>query len=219
MSSNFFKVKNGLTLDPQYQYGSGDPSDGTDGDIYYNEVLEKFRIFQNGVWVNLASGNEVGTAQEVAIPISTTSIVVTFDTPLPSAVYTILAQMVNVTDADPEFQPITITNKTVSGFTAKWNRPTDTANYLIDYIVAGAQEQMGEAVIGITGTSVTVTLPVPLASSSYVVIGEFVNTVDPTPQFQPVTVTNKTASAFTVSWNAPVDTSNYRLAYQVATYQ
>ena len=219
MSSNFFKLKNGLSLDPQYQYGSGDPSDGTDGDIYYNEVLERFRIFQNGVWVNLANGNVGGTAQEVAIPNGVTSITVTFGTPMPSTVYTILAQMVNTTDTDPEFQPITVTQKTTTGFVATWNRPTDTASYALDYIVAGAQEQMGEAIIGINGTNVTVTLPIPLASTSYVVIGEFVNTVDPTPQFQPVTVTQKTTSAFTVTWNAPVDTSNYRLAYQVATYQ
>ena len=219
MSSNFFKLKNGLTLDPQYQYGSGDPSDGTNGDIYYNEVIERFRIFQNGTWQNLASGNAVGTAQEVPVSSGVTSIIVTFDLPLPSAVYTVLAQMVNVTDPNPEFQPITITNKTAIGFTATWNSPTDTANYAVDYVVAGAQEQMGEAIIGINGTSVTVTLPIPLVSTAYVVIGEFVNTVDATPQFQPVTVTNKTASAFTVTWNMPCDTGNYRLAYQVATYQ
>jgi len=175
-----------------------------------------------GNWIiSSGSGGSGGTgiAQEVTIPVSSTSISVTFPSALTTTTYTVLAQMVNETDPNPEFQPITITNKTTTGFTATWNAPVDTSSYHLDYIVAGAQEQMGEALIPISGTSVTVTLPIPLNSNAYVVIGEFVNTVDAHPQFQPVTVVLKTTSSFTVSWNAPVNTSNYRLAYQVASYQ
>jgi len=176
-----------------------------------------------GAWVvasgSGSGGSASGQAQEVPILINTTSLVVTFPIALTNTTYVVMAQVVNTTDVNPMYIPVTITNKTNTGFTATWNAPVPTASYSLDYAVAGAQEQFGEAVVPALSTSVTVTLPIPLAGTSYVVIGEFVNTTDANPAFIPVTVTNKTASSFTVSWNAPLPTSFYRLAYQVASYQ
>ncbi|CAN5950512.1 unnamed protein product [Sphagnum jensenii] len=127
-----------------------------------------------GAWVVASGsgggGSSSGQAQEVAIPVSTSSLVVTFPIPLTNTTYVVMAQIVNITDVNPMYIPVTITNKTNLGFTATWNAPVPTGNYFLDYAVAGAQEQFGEGVIGILGTSVTVTLPIPLASTSYVVI-------------------------------------------------
>lgn len=52
MAIDHFKLKKGLTLDPQVQYGISDPA-GNDGDIYYNSALDKFRKFQSGAWSDM----------------------------------------------------------------------------------------------------------------------------------------------------------------------
>ncbi len=59
MAENFFKIKQGLNLDPQSQFGSSDPT-GTNGDIYYNPTLNEFRIFQNGTWTTMGGGGGGG---------------------------------------------------------------------------------------------------------------------------------------------------------------
>jgi len=165
------------------------------------------------------SAAQAGYAQEEAIPNAATSLTITFPSPLPSNVYTVNPQMVNVTDASPDFQPLTITNKTASGFTVTWNAPTDSANYKIAYITPVVQETIGESTIALGATSVTVSLPIALAGVNYSVIANLVNVVDGSPQFQPVTITAKTTTTFTASWNAPTDTADYRLAFQVAQFQ
>lgn len=181
-------------------------------------------ITQSNIF-QLASGGSGsgggGIAQEVPITIATTSIVVTFPTAQSSISYSVLAQMVNTTDVEPEFQPITITNKLTTGFTATWNSSIPTNNYLLDYIVSPGitQEQAGEMPLSLGLTTVTVNIPIPLTSISYVVIAEMINTIDSSIQFQPVTVTAKTNSNFTVSWNAGTNTANYRLGWQLAGYQ
>lgn len=62
------------------------------------------------------------------------TLVVTFSSALPSANYSVNATMSNVIDASPQFQPITITAKSTTGFTATWNANTDSANYKIEYV-------------------------------------------------------------------------------------
>jgi hypothetical protein len=71
-----------------------------------------------------------------AISISTTSQAVTFSSAMPSTSYSITACMSNVVDAYPEFQPIVVTSKTTTGFTASWNTNTDSANYQLEWFVA-----------------------------------------------------------------------------------
>jgi hypothetical protein len=167
-----------------------------------------------------SGGGGGGAANEVALSQGTTTVNVTFVTPQGSNTYVVIAQLVNTTDPDPEFQPITITNKTTTGFTATWNMPLDTANYKLDYLVgAGTIEQVGEFPLTMGEVTATITLNVPMSSSSYVVTAELANYTDATPQFQPITVTNKTTTTFTVKWNMPVDTNNYRVAWQLAGFQ
>lgn len=49
---NGFKVNRGINLAPQ----SGTPSNPTNGDIYYDSSLSKFRKYENGLWSDLGSG-------------------------------------------------------------------------------------------------------------------------------------------------------------------
>jgi hypothetical protein len=67
---------------------------------------------------------------------ATTTQAITFTSTLGTTSYAISAQWVNTTDTNPQFQPITITAQSATGFTATWNSPTLTANYSIQYIVS-----------------------------------------------------------------------------------
>jgi len=166
-----------------------------------------------------SGGTSVGFAQEVALTINTTTVNVTFPSTLASAAYVVNAMMVNTTDVNPEFQSVVVTNKSPTGFTATWNFPLDTSNYKLDYVVPGVQSQIAEVNIGSGVTSISVTLPLALASTAYVVTAQIIDTVDGNPQFQPITITAKTTTGFTAKWNIPTDTANYKLDYNVAVYQ
>ena len=215
MSANFFKINRGINLDPQTATGSGDPV-GTDGDVYYNEVLAKFRKFENGSWSDLGGGSTAINSRSgnEPIPAAATSVTVVFSSPVTSTVYTVLVDMVNTTDANPQYQAPIVTNKTVNGFTVKWNAPTDSANYSIDYVAPGNLVALAEVAVPAAATDLTVVLNIPFTSSNYAVMAMLQDTVDPFPQFQPVTVTNKTNTTFTVKWNAPTDSSDYVITYQ-----
>ncbi len=189
-------------------------SGGTVQNIVQNQIYQ----FVGG---GGSGGGGGGVAQEVALVSGNSSQVITFPLAQASANYVVLAQIVNETDTNPEYIPVTITNKTTTGFTASWNTPLPTSNYLLDYLIPPGitQEQAGEAVVGSGVTSLTVTMPIALSSTAYVVVATLVDLTDSNPQFQPVTITNKTNSTFTVSWNAPTGTGNYLIDWQLASYQ
>lgn len=162
---------------------------------------------------------QAGFAQEVSLGLGDTFATVVFPTPLPGSNYVTVPSFVNLVDSDPQFQDITITNKTNLGFTATWNAPLDSANYSLGYIVPVVQELVGEASIPASVDNIVVTIPMPQVGTNYVVIATLVNIVDGTPQFQTVDITGKTNTTFTASWNAPTDSADYRLAFHLAQYQ
>lgn len=70
---------------------------------------------------------------------------------------------------------------------------------------------------GSTSKSVSYTNPLP--DENYVLMLNFTNTVDTYPLLQPVFVTSKTATGFTATWNAPLDSNSYKLNYFVAPFK
>lgn len=56
MSDNFYKINRGINLGPQ----AGEPSNPSNGDIYYDTSLNKFRKYENGSWSDLGSSNSAG---------------------------------------------------------------------------------------------------------------------------------------------------------------
>ena len=187
------------------------------GGVIQNIVQSAITMFYGS---GSGSGSGGGTAQEVLLTMGTTSQVVTFLSPQSSSSYVILGGIYNSADTNPEFFPLTVTNKTTTTATFEWNQPIPDSNYYLDYAISpGLSEQSGESIVGSGQTSITITFPVALLSTNYVVVAELTNYTDISPQFQPVTITAKTISTFTVSWNAPTGSSNYRLAWQLAAYQ
>ncbi len=52
MADNHFKVRRGVSLDPQ----SSPPNNPLNGDMYYDSSLERFRKYENGAWTNFSDG-------------------------------------------------------------------------------------------------------------------------------------------------------------------
>lgn len=53
MGDSHFKIHKGTTHAPQ----ASEPSNPTDGDVYYDSTLNKFRAYQNGAWTDLIGGS------------------------------------------------------------------------------------------------------------------------------------------------------------------
>ena len=123
------KVRNGITFKPVAQ--SSTPENG---DVYYDSTANLFYFYQNGAWVNYLtlSNYRAGTT---TISNGGTSVSVTFSSAMASTSYAVTATISNTTDTNPQFIPVTITAISTTGFTAKWNLATDTANYSLQWTV------------------------------------------------------------------------------------
>ena len=66
-----------------------------------------------------------------------TSKAITFSSAMPNTSFVVFANLVNTTDSSVQYQPVTPTAFSTTGFTASWNAPTDSANYVLHYIVMG----------------------------------------------------------------------------------
>lgn len=70
-----------------------------------------------------------------SVPNGATQVSIVFAVARANTNYSVLPVWSNLLDAEPQFQPIVVTDKQTTGFTAKWNAPTDSANYSVEYIV------------------------------------------------------------------------------------
>lgn len=175
----------------------------------------------NSRWMLVAGsgGSTPGVGATATLGSGVTSATITFAVAQSGTNYVVLAQLTNLVDTNPEFQSLIITNKTTTGFTVKLNSPTDSANYSVDYKIltnsSGSGVQVGEAAVNSGVTSTVVTIPIPYATATYVAACELVNYIDTNPAYQPVLITAKTTSTFTVTWNSPTDSANYKIAYNL----
>jgi microcystin-dependent protein len=103
---------------------------------------------------------------------------------------------------------------TNSGFTASWNAPTDSSNYVLTNMIKAT----GAINLNSGITSTAVTLPVGYGSSNYAVIAMMQNLNDSSPLFQPIIITAKTSNTFTAKWNLPTDSNNYMLSYYAISF-
>ena len=72
-------------------------------------------------------------AATTSLSLNSTSIAISYSTPFVDNDYAVTAVMINTSDTSPKFQPITITAKSASGFTATWNDHLDSNNYSLTY--------------------------------------------------------------------------------------
>jgi hypothetical protein len=90
-------------------------------------------LTQVGQEITIASTSTSGRSGTSAIGSGVKTLAVVFSSTLGSTNYSIVAIMNNLTDALPQFQPIVITTKLATGFTASWNENTDSANYNLEW--------------------------------------------------------------------------------------
>ncbi len=95
------------------------------------------QFLEDGAFTFLGSPGTVERADSNAIGNGVSSLAVVFSQPVVNTSYAVYAAMSNVVDTNPQFQPITFTAKATTGFTASWNAPTDSVNYILEYIVKG----------------------------------------------------------------------------------
>lgn len=97
------------------------------------------QLLEDGEFTYIGSSGSVERAGSYSVGNGNTSVTVVFSTPVANTNYSVTADFSNIVDANPQHQPVTITNKTVNGFTAKWNAPTDSGNYKLEYQTKGFQ--------------------------------------------------------------------------------
>ena len=77
-------------------------------------------------------------ANRVAVLSGSTSVAVVLQNPMASAVYAVVVTFSNTVDVVPQYQAVTITAQDQYGFTAKWNTPLSTGNYILSYVAIDA---------------------------------------------------------------------------------
>ena len=166
------------------------------------------------------TGGSAFRADCAAVSNGATSVTVVFSSVFADTSYTANAIFENTTDANPIFQPVNITNKTTTGFTASWNAPVDSGNYTLCYSASplGAQTAAGVESLASGISTKAITLSPPQSNTDYAIVANFNNSVDADPLHQPITITSKATSGFTLTWNSPTDSVNYSLEYSIAVY-
>jgi hypothetical protein len=137
-----------------------------------------------------------------------TSKAITFSTAFSNTSYAVIANLVNTTDSSVQYQPILVTAKSTTGFTANWNVPTDSANYLVDYIAVTPCSNFKANVETISNGVLTATHTL-LSASTLAVVPCWFNSTDSSPLFQPLTVTTQSTTQFADTWNTATDSANY----------
>jgi hypothetical protein len=151
---------------------------------------------------------------EVALGNGASNVSPVFGIPDNGANYGLIAVLQNIVDAAPQFQPLVVTSKSSTGFTAKLNAPTDSGDYKVVYLKMAT----AEVALGLGVTSANVDVPVNYGNSNYAIVAVMHNLVDANPQFQPMWISAKSGSGFTVEWEDPTDSVNYKLVYYAISY-
>lgn len=83
----------------------------------------------NSDWKEVGTSAD-GRSGEVALSSGVNTASVTFSTAMASASFSVDGTIFNSTDADPAWLTFVVTARSTSGFSVKFNAPTDTANYI-----------------------------------------------------------------------------------------
>lgn len=143
---------------------------------------------------------------EISISGGSNSSTVTYVSPQQSG-FGVIASLQNITDINPQFQPVTVTTNSSSEEIVSFNAPTSSGNYLQSYFI-GANSQV---LVGNGINSATLTLPINYGTTGYGVVATMQNLTDVNPQFQPIVITGKTDTTVTFSWNVDTLSGNYAI--------
>lgn len=172
------------------------PADTNNFKLMYIIPLKAFHMAEFGI----ASG------QVSASPV--------FKVPDNGSNYGLVATLQNTTDGSPQFQPLIVSAKSSTGFSALWNASTDSPSYKLVYMRMATEE----FALPMGVTSQLFDVPVDYGNTNYAVFACMHNLVDPDPQFQTLMLTIKNNGNFTISWEDPTDSVNYKIVYYMISY-
>lgn len=193
---------------PQYQQVEVTAKSPTGFTFSWNHPVDS-----NNYFISYIVPYKVFPEAEVSIGSGDSTLTAPLAFPQPIISYPVVAQLQNITDANPEFQTVVVGNNTTTNANFSWNALTDSPNYLITYGILAT----GQTTIPNGATSVTVSLPVNFNSTNYSLITTMQNASDSFPQYQPLLLSSQTGSAATISWSIPTDVSSYVLNYYAIT--
>ena len=110
------------TNSPVYSEFANTPSDNATAD-----VISATALLEGKKTLGRIDRNDIANGVDFHL--------VTFSNVMPNTNYGISVTIENLTDVDPISLLVVVTDRTVSGFTATFNAPTDTANYKLNYLV------------------------------------------------------------------------------------
>ena len=101
--------------------------------LYYDDVNERVVRSDKDPAI-VGTGGAIQRAGQDGVTSGVTSKVVTIAPAMPDGTFAVIATWQNTVDTSPVFQPIVITAQSTTSFTAKWNDPTDSASYEINWL-------------------------------------------------------------------------------------
>lgn len=75
-----------------------------------------------------------GRSGNQSVGLNATSAAIVFSSTMTTTNYAVVPSVRNLIDANPNDMSLRITAKSATGFTVSWTAPTDTTNYVIEYI-------------------------------------------------------------------------------------
>jgi len=158
-----------------------------------------------------SSGIEPDTVKKGTVNATngSTQATVTFTTAFTSNSYAVIVQWVNTVDGSPLIEPLKITNKTAAGFTIKWNQPTDSVNYYVDFLAVQPCSLYKANAVALTAGSTSYTDSLLSASSLPIVASLEETSFNTGPiLFQPLIISDKTTTNFYTEWAVGITDTN-----------
>jgi hypothetical protein len=197
-------MQNTLDANPQHQQIEVTSKQTTGFTFTWNAPLDT-----NNYILNFIVPPTTLIKAEVPISSASSSVTATLNIPQNGSNYGIVSTLQNLVDAFPQFQTPVTTSQSATNFVDSWNAPISSSNYSLVYM----GNPTGQVSIGSGANSVTVNLPVAYGSTGYSVFASITDLTDTYPKYQPLVITAKSSSQFSIGFNVPTPSSNYLLTY------
>jgi hypothetical protein len=129
-----------------------------------------------------------------------------------STSYTVSLCLYNDTDSNPSFYRYSVIERTATDFTVQFSGAIDSPNYYLDWIIT-AHDKQGIEHLGDGWDSVTIAMWPYEVNDGYGLSITLLNTIDATSSIIPFITTDKSIDGFTVTFDYPTDSPNYKLMW------
>ena len=192
-----------ITIDDTYRDYLHCPSSDTTGYVI-SEVL---------------SGNYL-LPQTVNIPTDSTSMVISIDADSTASIldYSVLLNIYNEQDTNPDIIPYVITDKSYSSFEVTFSNTFSSENYYLTWNIYDSTGIFGIESIPDGSSEVSIIFSTPMINPNYSISYTLENLVDSDSSFFFSTVIEKSVNGFTIKLSGEVPTGNYSISWAAFEY-